>query len=298
MRTRRGAERGRQRLVLLRPRIENGQDVIDRQMTPRASGFREPQGRGADDSGTYGGGTSPLKTGDTIFIEDHGKLAEWAGDGYLRISRKFYPSDPPTDGQTYGWRFPEGWVVLPGGDTGGIGEAPTDGRTYTRTGYDSSWQPLPYILGEAPSDGRGYIRIGLTNSWLPAFTQADADLLYAPITSQGIPEAPETGLVYGRRGWDHTWIPVATGDGIPEAPVDGYLYVRQGSTESWQIAFTKAQADSLYQPLTEIDVNPPVNPSDGTWWVDPSTGQLSIFYQGDWIVMSGGFNFPIDAGTY
>ena len=254
MRTRgRGNPQGqRQRLVL--PRIQDGQDVIDRQMTPGASGFRERQGNGAELAGHFGGGTSPVKTRDTIYPKDYGRVAEWSGDGWLQLSHRFYLTDPPTDGQVYGWQWPTGWVgVPPGGGTGeGIGEAPTDGRTYTRTGYDSSWQPLPYILGEAPTDGRGYVRIGSTNTWAPAFTQAQADLLYAPIGTGGIPEAPDDGLVYGRRGWDHSWIAVATGDGIPEAPTTGLLYVRRGSDETWQIAFTRGEADTLYVSLGDL----------------------------------------------
>ena len=203
MRTRRPPRR-----VRLPARLENGDDILERQMTPEASGFRQGQGFGAEEGGHFGGGTSPLKTRDTIYPKDYGKLAEWIGDGFLRISRRFYPSDPPADGQTYGWQWPDGWVVITGGGAGGIGEAPSDGRTYTRTGvgvddslwgtmvwgrdrwgagtHGGEWVPLPYIIPEAPTDGQGYIRIGATNTWSAAFTQAQADARYQPIGAGGM----------------------------------------------------------------------------------------------------------------
>ena len=248
----RSARPRRQRLVLLRRPIENGQDIIDRQMTPAAAGFREPQGHGAEPAGVYGGGTSPLKTRDTIFPDDHGKLAEWSGDGFLRISRKHYPADPPTDGQVYGWQAPRGWVAIGAG--GSWLEAPNDGRDYVRRGSEASWQPLPYVLPESPGDGQGYVRVGSSHAWRPAFTQAAADARYAPITQQAIPESPQTGLIYGRRGWDHAWVPIATGAGSPVAVVGAV---------------------------------PPLAPVDGALWFDVASRRLMIAYQGQWVVANG-----------
>ena len=46
--------------------IENGEALLERQMTPRASGMRPRQGFGPEHFGRFGGGTSPLRTRDTI----------------------------------------------------------------------------------------------------------------------------------------------------------------------------------------------------------------------------------------
>ena len=109
----------------------------------------------------------------------------------------------------------------------------------------------------------------------------------AVTTTQYAPEAPADGLVYGRRGYDHQWIPVASNLGVPEAPVDGRSYTRDGqfqawlplpfiipeapptgqpynrygSTGTWGLAFSKGAADALYAPIATVGF--PEAPDDG-----------------------------------
>lgn len=194
------------RRQLLRVRgIENGEEILERQMTPRAAGMR-PLQHGPEHAGKYGGGTSPVATDHTIHPHDFGKVAVWESDGRIAISPVPFVAEAPTDGQEYA-RQNGMWVVV-GGSVGAIGEAPNDGRNYTRNGLTAAWEPLPYIIPEAPTDGQAYARIGLNNEWTAVFTEAQALALFAPISTASFPEAPQDGQVYARRGWDHSWIPV------------------------------------------------------------------------------------------
>ena len=128
--------------------------------------------------GTFGGGTSPLKTNETILFNDVGKVAVWAADGYLEIATDDYLTEAPEDGTTYGRRgFDHAWVPIAASST--VIDEPIDGRTYTRTGQPAEWVPLPYIIPEAPPTGQSYTRNGLNQTWVLAFNQIDASALYA-----------------------------------------------------------------------------------------------------------------------
>lgn len=271
---------------LLRLRgIEEGEELLERQGTPRASGFRPRQGFGPEEGPTFGGGTSPIKTGQPIHREDVGKLVEWAADGYIRIARHDYLREAPADGQPY-LRAGGEWVVL-GNVSGTVSDAPTDGRTYTRTGYDGRWDPLPYIIAEAPEDGQGYVRVGLNRGWAPALTLAATNARYAPISTVSFPEAPNDGLVYGRRGWDHTWIAVGSGAGIGEAPTDGQGYLRHGASQSWRVGATQDYVDGAVGRVAVVAATPPVNPFPGGLWYDSSTGYLKVWDGAEWTLSSG-----------
>lgn len=242
--------------------IPSGDQILAQQGKSKGFTFGPTAG------GIFGGGTSPVRTNDTVLFGDEGKVAVWASDGYLKISTVNYLADAPADGLSYARNGLLGeWV--PTATIAGVPEAPTDGRTYTRTGgttmFNASWLPLPYIIPDAPPDGQVYVRNGLNQTWQPAFTQADAGALYAPLATVSFPEAPTDGIAYARRGWDHTWQPVATGTGVPEAPPTGIVYVRDGYNKAWAIAFTEGMANTLYAPRSTVSF--PEAPIDGRGYV-------------------------------
>lgn len=254
------SRRGLARSAPRRQAIENGETLLDRQMTPNASGFREIP---LDPSliPNFGGGTSPIKTNHTIHIPDQGRLTKWESDGYVTLSILV---DPPVDGRVYGTQNGK-WVPLPFAPGTAVfwDEA---GITWDETGVEwDTGQPVaarragngaaahgPVPVGESPLDGRGYVRVGLNQAWAPAFTQAQADARYAPIATVSFAEPPDDGQAYARRGWDRSWVAVATGEGVPEAPPDGGSYTRCGADETWRPAFTQAQADARYATLSQV----------------------------------------------
>jgi hypothetical protein len=263
--------------------IQKGDSILAQQMKPRGFQF------GPTEGGTYGGGTSPVKTFDTILPEQFGMLAMWSGDGLLAITDQTYPTDAPADGIVYGRNgLSQTWVPVASGS--GIPEAPTTGLTYTRNGEAAQWQPLPYIIPEAPNDGQVYNRNGLNHNWSVAFNQQIANTLYAPLGTVSFPEAPQDGIAYARRGWDHSWQPVATGTGVPEAPPTGANYTRNGAAQSWTQAFTQGQAANLFAPISTVSF--PEVPNNGIaydrvfgTWVPSFTQQAaSVLYAPAWTV--------------
>lgn len=252
--------------------IPSGDQILAQQGKSKGFSF------GPTNGGIFGGGTSPVKTNDTILFGDIGKVAVWAGDGYLEVATVDYIADAPDDGQPYIRQSGE-WMLLSGA-TGAVAEAPKTGINYVRNGFFGAWQPLPYIIPEAPTTGQGFVRVGLNQAWQPAFTQANADALYAPLATVSFPEAPADGTAYARRGWDHTWQPVATGTGIAEAPPTGFLYVRDGLNERWVLGFTEALANTLYAPISTVSF--PEAPADGLQYVRNGalhTWQLALTQQ-------------------
>lgn len=241
--------------------IPSGDQILAQQGKSKGFSFGPTAG------GSYGGGTSPVKTWDTVLPGQFGQLAMWSGDGFLAVTDTQYTPEPPDDGIAYARRGLDGdWEWIPVATGTGVPEAPIDGRTYTRTGIaGGSWQPLPFLLPEAPVTGQSFVRVGLNQTWQPAFSQANADALYAPLDTVSFPEAPTDGIAYARRGWDHTWQPVATGTGIAEAPPTGLNYVRNGLNRIWNLAFTQAMGNSLYAPISTISF--PEAPTDGLLYV-------------------------------
>lgn len=265
--------------------ITTGDFILGQQMKPR--GFRF----GATPGGSYGGGTSPVKTFDTILPDQFGMLAMWTGDGIIAVTNATYITDAPTTGLVYGRNGATGaWVPVATGSIGGIPEAPTTGLAYTRDGATASWVALPYIIPEAPNDGQNYTRNGLNHNWSVAFNQQIANGLYAPISTVSFPEAPQDGISYARRGWDHSWQPVATGTGVPEAPPTGLEYTRNGLNESWDVAFTQATAATLFAPISTVSF--PEVPNNGVaydrvydGWVPSLTmAQTNLLYAPIWTV--------------
>lgn len=139
--------------------------------------------------------------------------------------------------------------------------------------------------GESPVKQSRPITVGRVAVW-----EAEGTLTSSTIDLDNpnfITEAPDTGLVYGRRGYDQEWVPVASNLGVPEAPVDGRTYtrdgqlqawlplpyliseapasgqgfVRNGLNNTWQPAFTQAAADGRYAPITTESF--PEAPQDG-----------------------------------
>ena len=153
--------------------ILKGDWVIAQQMRPPAVFM------GAEEGVVYGGGTSPVRTHDTIQPEDVGTLAMWTADGTIGPAIITPVPEAPDDGLSYARRgWDKQWV--PVATDFGLPEAPVDGRNYTRNGQIKQWMPLPFLLPEAPTTGQGFVRVGLNHQWEPAFTQCDADSLYAP----------------------------------------------------------------------------------------------------------------------
>lgn len=128
--------------------------------------------------------------GDVLVTDGLGGLEWIAGGGGV------FP-EAPTDGQIYGRDgLTESWVpVLPlsGGTITGnlnvdgtlsyngdgvVTDAPFDGLLYTRS--NGTWVILPWTWPEGPGGGGG----------------------------GGFPEAPPTGLIYGRNGQSASWVPV------------------------------------------------------------------------------------------
>lgn len=128
--------------------------------------------------------------GDVLVTDGLGGLEWIAGGGGV------FP-EAPTDGRIYGRDgLTESWVpVLPlsGGDITGnlnvngtlsyngdnvVTDAPYDGLLYTRS--NGTWVILPWTWPEGPGGGGG----------------------------GGFPEAPPTGLIYGRNGQSASWVPV------------------------------------------------------------------------------------------
>lgn len=115
------------------------------------------------------------------------------------------------------------WVA---GGGGVFPEAPTDGQVYGRDGLTQSWDPvLPLtggtvtgnlfvdgtleingsaVVGDAPIDGHLYVRGNASWVLLP-WQWPDGS---GGGTGGGIPEAPPTGIVYGRNGQSQSWTPV------------------------------------------------------------------------------------------
>lgn len=268
--------------------IQTGGAILAAQMKPKAFSF------GATPGGTYGGGTSPVRTFDTILPPQFGSLAMWAGDGLLAVTNEVYPTDAPTDGQSYARNgLSQTWVPVATGT--GVPDAPIDGRTYTRTGPPGgigpgSWLPLPYVIPEAPNDGQNYTRNGLNGQWIPAFTPLAAQAMFAPVGTVSFPEAPQDGIAYARRGWDHTWQPVATGTGVPEAPPDGQNYTRNGLYKNWVVAFSQQQATTLFAPISTVSF--PEVPNNGAaydrvfggWTPSFTQQQANLLYAPSWTV--------------
>lgn len=268
--------------------IQTGGSILAQQMKPK--GFQY----GATPGPTYGGGTSPVRTFDTILPPQFGMLAMWSGDGTIAVTDQDYPTEAPADGIVYGRNGLLGeWIPVPSG--GGIPEAPSTGLTYTRTGSPTgpgSWTALPFIISEAPNDGQAYNRNGVNHAWIAAFNQQAANALYAPIGTISFPEAPEDGIAYARRGWDHTWQPVATGTGVPEAPPTGQTYTRDGLHQEWIGAFTLTQATQFFAPISTVSF--PEAPTDGnnytrngalrTWQPAFSQVQANLLYAPVWTV--------------
>jgi hypothetical protein len=239
--------------------IPSGDQILAQQMKPKGFQF------GPTPGGIYGGGNSPVRQPEAVSPSDFGQLAMWVGDGYIAVTDTEYTPEAPLDGQPYVREGGE-WVVL-GNVVGTVTEAPSTNLTYTRNGFQHTWQPLPYIIPEAPVTGQGYVRVGLNQQWQPAFTQANANALYAPISTVSFPEAPMDGTAYARRGWDHSWRPVATGSGVAEAPPTGNVYVRDGLNEAWDLAFTASQANALYAPISLVGTAIGEAPLDGLTYV-------------------------------
>jgi hypothetical protein len=109
----------------------------------------------------------------------------------------------------------------------------------------------------------------------------------------GFPEAPATGLTYGRIGTTHTWSEVPQ-----EAPTDGRTYARQGSTQSWlPIAIGTAT-------ITVSDT-PPSLPVPGALWWDSQELNAYVYYNdgtsSQWtalIPFTGILDSPSDGTVY
>ena len=264
--------------------ITTGDSILSQQMKPKGFSF------GATPGGSYGGGTSPVRTFDTILPQQFGMLAMWTGDGQIAVTDQTYITDAPDTGTVYGRNGLTGtWVPVATGTVGGIPEAPTTGLNYTRNGSTPAWVPLPYIIPNAPNDGQNYTWNGLNLTWAPAFNAAAASALFAPIGTVSFPEAPQDGTVYGRRGYDHTWVPTAS-NGMPEAPPTGLTYTRNGLNESWTVAFTALAAQLLFAPITTVSF--PEVPNNGAAydrifgaWVPSFTqAAASLLYAPIWTI--------------
>ena len=200
---------------LLRVRgIERGDEILDRQMVPQPVHFE------ATPMGRFGGGTTSIKTNHTIHFRDHGKVAVWESDGYIKISEEDFVTEAPDDGQPY-VRINNSWELLSVA-VGAVTEAPNTGLNYVRNGLLQQWEPLPFILPIAPNDGQAYAWNELQMAWQPVFTETQASALFAPITTVSFPEAPADGQSYARRGIDHSWQPVITD--VSDIDLDGGVY--------------------------------------------------------------------------
>lgn len=128
--------------------------------------------------------------GDALVTDGFGNLAWTAGGGGI------FP-EAPTDGQIYGRDgLTESWVpVLPA--TGGhiIGNVYIDGT------LEVNGDP---VVTDAPIDGNLYVRGNASWILLP-WQWPDGS---GGGTGGGFPEAPPTGIIYGRNGQSQSWVPV------------------------------------------------------------------------------------------
>lgn len=130
------------------------------------------------------------------------------------------------------------------------------------------------------------------------------------------PEAPTTGLIYGRRGSDASWQvattgpPVIVGDTPPASPVAGtlwfdsvggqtYVWYNDGNSSQWVIAVNASGT-----PTVSIGALPPGNASVGQLWWDGVGAQLFVLYNDgnstQWVPTSnqlGGGYLPLSGGT-
>ena len=178
-------------------------------------------------------------------------------------------------------------------------------------GIDAYWTPYNAGAGTMPSwatitsflqfDGvaqpvQGDEAYGIDLSFQPVIVSEDWDIV--SLTSGGtgevgnpFPEAPDTGLTYGRHGTDKEWYSVYTQTEAnakfpdEELVADGQAYGRVGSTRTWDAVYRKTEADSLY--VNEAPDDPAVQPwaRDGdqkAWVRGISYDQLRAYI--DWDV--------------
>lgn len=126
--------------------------------------------------------------GDTLMTDGFGNLFWVAGNGAF--------PEAPTDGQVYGRDgLTESWVpVLP--TSGGH----ITGDLYVDGNLEINGMP---VVGDAPIDGNLYVRGNASWILLP-WQWPDG----GGGEGGNFPEAPPTGIIYGRNGQSQSWVPV------------------------------------------------------------------------------------------